>query len=128
AGRSGARLLAPAEGRRARDAQSRYNRPASHVNQVHWMNLSGIGYDRCPMEPNALYYTLSTIAQTLAGALAVLVAVVLFKLAALASAMAPGKEMLGDMTNLQTTWPILVNEGLEALAEHLRKDGDSWSV
>jgi len=56
------------------------------------MNLSGIGYDRCPMEPNALYYTLSTIAQTLAGALAVLVAVVLFKLAALASAIAPGRQ------------------------------------
>ncbi len=33
---------------------------------------------------NALYYTLSTIAQTLAGALAILVAVVLFKLSALA--------------------------------------------
>ncbi len=32
----------------------------------------------------ALYYTLSTIAQTLAGALAILVAVVLFKLSALA--------------------------------------------
>ncbi len=29
---------------------------------------------------NALYYTLSTIAQTLAGALAILVAVVLFRL------------------------------------------------
>jgi len=29
---------------------------------------------------NALYYTLSTIAQTLAGALAVLVAIVLFRL------------------------------------------------
>jgi hypothetical protein len=35
------------------------------------------------MDTNALYYTLSTIAQTLAGALAILVAVVLFKLAAL---------------------------------------------
>jgi hypothetical protein len=36
-----------------------------------------------PME-NALYYTLSTIAQTLAGALAILVAAVLFRLSALA--------------------------------------------
>ena|SRR5215471_7596324 len=36
-----------------------------------------IGY---PMDPNAIYYTLSTIAQTLAGALAILVAFVLFNL------------------------------------------------
>jgi hypothetical protein len=36
------------------------------------------------MDSNALYYTLSTIAQTLAGALAILVAAVLFKLSALA--------------------------------------------
>lgn len=35
------------------------------------------------MDANAIYYTLSTIAQTLAGALAILVAVALFKLAAL---------------------------------------------
>jgi len=31
-----------------------------------------------PLDPNTIYYTLSTIAQTLAGALAVLVAIVLF--------------------------------------------------
>ena len=30
------------------------------------------------LDPNTIYYTLSTIAQTLAGALAVLVAIVLF--------------------------------------------------
>jgi len=34
-----------------------------------------------PLDPNTIYYTLSTIAQTLAGALAVLVAIVLFNFA-----------------------------------------------
>ncbi len=66
---------------------------------------------------NALYYTLSTIAQTLAGALAILVAVVLFKLAALNKAIETAKESLQDLgTDEGITWPILRDQGVKALA------------
>jgi hypothetical protein len=42
----------------------------------------------------ALYYTLSTIAQTLAGALAILVAVVLFRLTTFPKAIELAKDVL----------------------------------
>jgi len=49
---------------------------------------------------NALYYTLSTIAQTLAGALAILVAAVLFRL----SSLSKERELAAD---------ILRNNGID---------------
>jgi hypothetical protein len=68
----------------------------------------------------ALYYTLSTIAQTLAGSLGILVAVVLFKLAALGRVIDDGKDEM-DRRNVNTTqaWPILLSQGFEAMAVHL---------
>jgi hypothetical protein len=48
------------------------------------------------MHSNALYYTLSTIAQTLAGSLAVLVAFVLFRLSALDKDIVLVKTMLRE--------------------------------
>lgn len=68
----------------------------------------------------ALYYTLSTIAQTLAGALAILVAVVLFRLSAL-------KQIIEDSTeefvlrniDISRGWPILLAQGLEPFLSHL---------
>ncbi len=72
---------------------------------------------------NALYYTLSTIAQTLAGALAVLVAIVLFKLSALATAIETGKNALrSEGIDLTTYWPIMRDQGYEALADRLMED------
>jgi hypothetical protein len=65
----------------------------------------------------ALYYTLSTIAQTLAGALAILVAVVLFKLTGLAQTIERGKdEIRGLNLEVATAWPILRDHGYEAFA------------
>jgi hypothetical protein len=65
---------------------------------------------------NALYYTLSTIAQTLAGALAVLVAFVLLRLSRLDDAITQGRAELqsryGDWAKL---WEALRTGGLEGL-------------
>jgi hypothetical protein len=70
----------------------------------------------------ALYYTLSTIAQTLAGALAILVAVVLFKLASLSKAINTGMAVLRLIPmDLATIWPILRDRGVSALAENVEK-------
>ena len=65
---------------------------------------------------NALYYTLSTIAQTLAGALAILVAVVLFKLAALAKE----RELSADIFDTYSVdadvyLPIARTQGYDAM-------------
>lgn len=72
---------------------------------------------------NALYYSLSTIAQTLAGALAILVAVVLFKLAALSKAIEEGKDFLLERhADAARSWPILRDSGFEALAHYLETE------
>jgi hypothetical protein len=69
------------------------------------------------VDPQALYYTLSTIAQTLAGALAILVAVVLFKLTGLAQTIERGKdEMRALNLDMATAWPILRDHGYEPFA------------
>ena len=78
-----------------------------------------------PME-TALYYTLSTIAQTLAGALAILVAVVLFKL----SSLSKEQEIAADTLRRFRVDPdvylrIAREQGFDAMAERaLGKGGD----
>jgi hypothetical protein len=64
----------------------------------------------------AIYYTLSTIAQTLAGALAVLVAFVLFRMADLDRALVAGRITLrGQEAYYPQTWKMLAEEGPEAV-------------
>ena len=71
------------------------------------------------MDPTALYYTLSTIALALAGAPAVLVAFVLFKLADLDRAIQPAQyELQGrQQENWPKLWDILRVSGLTGLEE-----------
>src|SRR5438552_14083905 len=69
---------------------------------------------------NALYYTLSTISQTLAGALAVMVAFVLLKLPAIDSAITEARLSLRnweEIAPIEKTWPILVERGVQGLAQ-----------
>jgi len=73
----------------------------------------------------ALYYTLSTIAQTLAGALAVLVAVVLFRLQGIEDLIGRGQALLQRRpTPYAESWPILLDQGWQALAEFMKSRGD----
>jgi hypothetical protein len=73
----------------------------------------------CPME-TALYYTLSTIAQTLAGALAILVAVVLFRFSTLGRVIEDGKaEMRARNIDPTQAWPVLRAGGFDALVDYL---------
>jgi hypothetical protein len=68
----------------------------------------------------ALYYTLSTIAQTLAGALAILVAVVLFRLSTLGRVIEDGKaEMRARNIEPTQAWSVLRAGGFDALVEYL---------
>jgi hypothetical protein len=68
------------------------------------------------MDPTALYYTFSTIAQTLAGALAVLVAFTLFGLAKLDEAIRKGQEgLLGRYSDAPKRWEVLRVGGLKGL-------------
>jgi hypothetical protein len=71
---------------------------------------------------NALYYTLSTIAQTLAAALAVLVAFVLFRLSALDRRIDLAKDILRRRSlglPYEQTWPVLRDQGMRALVGFL---------
>lgn len=72
------------------------------------------------MDAQAIYYTLSTIAQTLAGALAILVAVVLFRLSALKQTIDKSREVFA-LRNIDVSlgWPILLAQGLEPFLTHL---------
>jgi len=66
----------------------------------------------------AIYYTLSTIAQTLAGALAVLVAFVLFRMADLQRALAAGAATLRRQeAYYPQSWEMLAREGVEAVRQ-----------
>jgi hypothetical protein len=68
----------------------------------------------------AIYYTLSTIAQTLAGALAVLVAFVLFRMADLDRALVAGRIPLRrNEAYYPMTWEMLAREGPEAVRKFL---------
>lgn len=77
---------------------------------------------------NALYYTLSTIAQTLAGALAILVAAVLFKL----SSLSREQELAADTLRSHSVdpdfyLPIARKQGYDSMAEEVRiRTG--WSI
>jgi hypothetical protein len=59
-----------------------------------------------PLDPNTVYYTLSTLAQTLAGALAVLVAIVLFNFSRANDAIQNGNALVpaGTPRPLTTWW------------------------
>lgn len=67
----------------------------------------------------ALYYTFSTIAQTLAGALAVLVAFALFRVARLDEAITRGQDELLRYSQWPMRWEALRIGGLEALEKDL---------
>src|SRR5262252_3564301 len=65
---------------------------------------------------NAIYYSLSTIAQTLAGTLAFLVAFVLFRMADLDRALVAGRLTLRRQeAYYEETWELLAREGPEAV-------------
>ena len=67
----------------------------------------------------ALYYTLSTISQTLAGALAVMVAFVLLKLPVMDSDIRRARLYLGqweEIVPLRETWAMLLAGGVAPLA------------
>jgi hypothetical protein len=79
----------------------------------------------------ALYYTLSTIAQTLAGALAVMVAFVLFRLAGIEEVIGVGLEPLKARERkvpYSETAPILKKQGWEALRKLLIESGDELAT
>ena len=74
----------------------------------------------------ALYYTLSTIAQTLAGALAILVAVVLFRLGALGGSIERAKATLRAYSVEPTKyWPVLRDHGYEVMADQVLSQTNS---
>jgi hypothetical protein len=73
------------------------------------------------VDANAIYYTLSTIAQTLAGALAILVAAVLFKL----SSLSREQELAADTLRSNSIdpdfyLPIARKQGFDAMTEEIR--------
>ena len=68
------------------------------------------------MDANALYYTLSTIAQTLAGAVAVLVAVVLFNLTRVDDSLNSGRSTFQS----DADWKLVRERGPKALGDKLR--------
>ena len=77
---------------------------------------------------NALYYTLSTIAQTLAGALAILVAVVLFKLAALAKERELGANIFDENSvDSDVYLPMARTQAYEAMSARVR-EATGWIV
>jgi len=74
----------------------------------------------------ALYYTLSTIAQTLAGALAVLVAFTLFRLPGIEEVIGRGQALLRQHRAVpyNVSWPIVRDQGWEAFAKSMTKEED----
>jgi len=79
------------------------------------------------LDANALYYTLSTIAQTLAGALAVMVAFVLFRLGGIEEVIGVGLNVLKARERkalYAETAPILKKQGWEALRKLLVERDD----
>jgi len=74
----------------------------------------------------ALYYTLSTIAQTLAGALAILVAVVLFRLAMLRALIEEAQDTSRSYSvDPSVYWPVVRAFGYDAMANRLQEDTNS---
>lgn len=77
------------------------------------------------MDPNTLYYTFSTIAQTLASALAVLVAFVLFRLSALDRIMEDARRSVGLFALILPevdVWGLVREGGWAGLFESEHKD------
>ena len=80
------------------------------------------------MDTNALYYTLSTIAQTLAGALAILVAAVLFKLSSLAKERELAAEILDQHSiDADVYLPMARAQGFDAMAARVQ-EVSGWSI
>lgn len=71
------------------------------------------------MDATAIYYTFSTIAQTLAGALAVLVAFTVFRLAKLDETIRTGKTELTRYSDWPRRWEALRVGGLKGLEDDL---------
>ena len=78
---------------------------------------------------NTLYYTLSTIAQTLAGALAILVAVVLFRLTAFPKAIELAKDvLLSKGLDPKKYWPVMRGDGYDALVQRVKEDRQGHDI
>jgi hypothetical protein len=81
------------------------------------------------LSENALYYTLSTIAQALAGAFAVLAAFVLFRLLAVDRAIQEGKNLLrlyDDVVPYVETWAALRQSGWLGVDQLFRTKTTGW--
>jgi len=91
------------------------------------LNPNGSWQSRASMDANDLYYTLSTIAQTLAGALAVMVAFVVFRLPAIEDVIGAALKRLKEPERkapYKETAAVLKKRGWAALEELLRKYDD----
>jgi len=83
------------------------------------------------LSENALYYTLSTIAQALAGAFAVLAAFVLFRLLAVDRAIQEGKSLLrlhDDVVPYIETWAALKQSGWRGVDQLYRTRTTGWQL
>src|SRR5262245_38961436 len=68
------------------------------------------------MDANAIYYTLSTISQTLAGALAVLVAFVVLRVQQCDTALAEGEKLFfNNVVNDASAWRVLLRDGWDEM-------------
>jgi hypothetical protein len=84
------------------------------------------------MDATALYYTFSTIAQTLAAGFAVLAAFVLFRLQGIESDLVKADDVFSneglDYISRDEIWEILTTKGADAVVETLKKIQDERKV
>lgn len=76
------------------------------------------------MDSTALYYTFSTVAQTLAAGFAVLAAFVLYRLQGMENELTRANDVFarfGNYISVQQIWDMLTTEGFEALDVRLRQ-------
>ena len=75
------------------------------------------------MDSNALYYTFSTVAQSLAAGFAVLAAFVLYRLQHIEQQLTSANSVFDRFSNYITTteiWTTILSDGLEALETRMR--------
>jgi hypothetical protein len=83
------------------------------------------------MDPTALYYTFSTVAQTLAAGFAVLAAFVLYRLQGMERELLEANAVfarLREYISVPDIWSILTTEGFEALDARMRRTEKERSV
>jgi hypothetical protein len=79
------------------------------------------------VDVTALYYTFSTIAQSLAGAFAVLAAFALFRLSSLERDVTNAQGLLKNLSSNDGAWSVLRDCGFDALKEFLKLEHGTWS-